>query len=202
MLPARQAKEALGWAAGIQIIQADAQLLVQFSIKCLLNSAAHWPPRWSPPLQRRDDTPAVGVCAAEVEVLLTALHWWFWDKLADPTYCLDHDSIHDSARWEELGWPGHPIERTPHPRLSPDFNRPAEHFIAATKRVFRERLLQLDAAHEPEWYWALLANSAHQAYDQGAIQRDIASLPALWRQVAAPTSAGGSGGGWPPPEHR
>ena len=136
--------------------------------------------------------------------MLKEFHKSICKQVSEPTYVLDKPRIHTAVRWEQLSPGPHPIVAAPHPRRSPDFNRPAEHFLQAVKREFKELLRVIDAPREPVFYERML----RQAYEncctnkmKRAINKDIITLPNLWAHVSTPKPVG-SGGDWPAAKFR
>jgi hypothetical protein len=195
--------EELAGAAGIDIVQAAALCCIQCCVELLLNWLWHCTPAWAFALQRRDlhRTTAVGVCADEVEHVLLAFHELISKYIKHPTYVLDKPRIHTAVRWHQFQGGPNPLTPAPQPRCSPDFNRPAEHYIEAVKRDFKTELLRRDVRQPPECYMNMIESICTTCYTRDAANRDILTLPALWQHVSTPRPAG-SGGDWPPAEFR
>ena len=146
----------------------------------------------------------MGVCADEVEDVLRAIHEYVSHYLKNPTYVLDKPRIHTSVRWQQLAAGPHPIKPALHPRRSPDFNRPAEHFIKSVKSEFKKELRMCDVRREPVAYMHMLTRAYKRCCTTQmtqAINKDILTLPALWSHVSTARPAG-SAGDWPPARFR
>lgn len=200
MAAARSVPEQLAAAASINICQAPALCFVQLCVEqvndCLINCTPHWP---FLQCRRPPHRPAKGVCADEVEDTLEEFHEEISEHITKPTYVLDRPRIHTSVRWQRLQGGSAPIIAAPHPRHSPDFNRPVEHFIHDVKQEFRNLLRVIDVPREPKFYHDML----FRAYDNcctkemiRGIYADIITLPRLWSHVSTPKPRG-SGGDWP-----
>lgn len=195
--------EELAGAAGIHIVQAAALCCIQCCVELLLNWLWHCAPFWPFALQKRDrhHTTAVGVCADEVEQVMLHFHEYISNFIKHPTYVLDKPPIHTAVRWDMFKAGPNPLTLAPQPRYSPDFNRPAEHYISAVKRGFKTELLRHDVRQPPQHYMDMVTDICRRCYTQEAANKDILGLPALWRHVSTPVPAG-SGGDWPPPQFR
>lgn len=134
--------------------------------------------------------------------MLRFAHECMWDKLVDPTYVLDKPPVHTSVRWELLGQPAHPCEPAPHPRYSPDFNRPIEHFHRAFKKRFADLLITHAGPKTIEGYRPLLWQAFNTCYRPHSVMKDVVGLPDLWRRVASEGAQQGSAGNWPPRRFR
>jgi hypothetical protein len=139
-----------------------------------------------------------------VEEVLQAIHEYVSQFIPHPTYVVDQPPIHTAVRWKQLAAEPHPIKPALQPRRSPDFNRPAEHFIQAVKSEFKKELRVCDVRREPVAYMDMLTRAYKRCCTdkmKKAIIKDIMTLPALWSHVSTPSPAG-SGGDWPPARFR
>ena len=110
--------------------------------------------------------------------------------IADPIYIMDYTTPHTAAKLKG-------IKLGRHPALSPDFNKPVEHFHAELGRRFKEWLDSDEGEYTHKQYrkrlWGMAQSVPAEFFDKA-----VRSLPEMWRCIAKSTAEGGVDGGWPP----
>lgn len=125
----------------------------------------------------------MAMTADEVEAFLCCCHSITMFQLQQPTYVLDTPHIHTCVQKRQLSVGPSPIIFAPHPRRSPEFNKPVEHFHRHLKKAFRERLLIEVGDRTLEHYWEVLCRCAREVYTYDSVFRDVNDMTATYSNV-------------------